>query len=187
MSGFQNELEIAAQKDGQTWVTLAPFGWKNGHVYTVPRFFVTDFASVPRVVPTLLTGLLAWGLQRYLGTTHAWILAAVLASWAGLSPMGAHQWAAVVHDYLYWSQLTPRAEADKVFLDGMRDAGTPLFRRWAMYAAVRFCGRWAWWTNKKMRDQGVNRVLEAKPGAFERLPPTGIEKLILMTLGRTQI
>lgn len=186
MSGFQDTLDARAMSDGRTWVLLSPFRWRNGRQHEVPALFVTDFASIPRVVPTLLVGLVAWGLQAWFDGPLAWILAALLVAWAGLSPFGSHQWAATIHDWNYWSHTVTRAEADKAFLDGMRDAGTPLLRRWAMYAAVRLFGGFAWWSNERMREQGVNRVLDRLPEKWERLPPTGLERLILVVLGRAK-
>ncbi len=154
MSGFLDELVVSPQRDGSTWILRGPFRWANGRTYRVPALFVTDFASVPRPL------------------------------WALFPRTGRHQWAAVVHDWLYWSHEVTRAEADRVFLDGMRDTGTKLLVRWAMYAAVRIFGRWAWWANQRMRDHGVNRVLDRMPDHWATLPPTGLERLILVLLGR---
>jgi hypothetical protein len=79
-------------------------------VFTVPKDFVTDFASVPRLpLVYLLTG----------NTAHA---------------------PAVVHDYLYRFSAEPRSVADKIFLEAMRVSGVPLWRRNAMYLAVRAFG-----------------------------------------------
>lgn len=154
--GFLDELHVSPQADGKTWILTRPFRWQNGRTYAVPALFVTDFASVPKFL---------WAIP-------------------GLSPMGRHQWAAVVHDFLYWSHEGTRKEADKAFLDGMRDAGVRLFVRWAMYAAVRVFGRFAWWSNERMRAHGVNRVLERMPDRWTKLPPTGLERVILVVLGR---
>jgi len=153
-SGFLDELHVSPRADGATWILTQRFRWRNGRTYEVPPLFVTDFASVPRPL------------------------------WALFPRTGRHQWAAVVHDYLYWSREVSRAEADKVFLDGMRDAGVRIFVRWCMYAAVRLFGRWAWWSNQRMRDAGVNRVLYAMPDRWTTLPPTGLERIILVVLGR---
>lgn len=188
MKGFLDQLHVAPQPDG-TWIVTQPFRWENGRVHTVPALFVTDFASVPRVVPTLLAAVLGVVLAALFGggTLATWggaIAAGVLVSWFGLSPYGRHQWAAVVHDYAYWSHEVSRAEADRAFLDGMRDAGVWLTRRWAMYAAVRIFGGFAWWTNERMRAAGVNRVLERMPNKWTTLPPVGIERLVLVVLGR---
>jgi len=51
----------------------------------VPAGFVTDFASTPR------------------------------ALWSVIPPTGRYQLAAVVHDFLYWDQGCTREQADTVF------------------------------------------------------------------------
>jgi hypothetical protein len=72
----------------------------------VPRGFITDFSSVPRLP---LAYLLA-------GET-------------------AHE-AAVVHDYLYESKMVSKKMADDVFLEAMQDSGVSWWRRKLMWAAV---------------------------------------------------
>jgi hypothetical protein len=83
-----------------------------GLVY-VPKNFVTDGASIPRVF------------------------------WAILSPFGAYFPAALVHDFLYSSKNDEftRDEADGIFLEAMKDCGVPWHRRTLIYAAVR-CAGW---------------------------------------------
>src|SRR5262245_48000276 len=51
----------------------------------VPKYFVTDLASIPRLFYTLLR------------------------------PDGVYTFPAIVHDYLYWTQIRPRQEADEIF------------------------------------------------------------------------
>ena len=73
---------------------------------TVPKGFVTDFASVPRV-PIVYS----------------------------LFGDRAHR-EAVVHDYLYQTHLVPKAMADKVFLEAMKARGKSPFVRYGMYWGV---------------------------------------------------
>lgn len=73
---------------------------------TVPRGFVTDFASVPRV-PIIYS----------------------------LFGDRAHR-EAVVHDYLYQTHFVPKALADKVFLEAMKARGKGWFVRFGMYLGV---------------------------------------------------
>lgn len=85
---------------------------------TVPAGFVTDLASIPRLLHPLI-------------------------------PVnGRHRAAAIVHDYLYASQTTSRAEADAIFLEAMASCGVRWSQRWAMYAAVRI-GGWLAWNDRK--------------------------------------
>ena len=88
---------------------------------TVPAGFITDFASVPR------------------------------ALWSIIPPHGKYSPAAVLHDYLYFTAMFPRAYADDIFLDAMRDLGVAMWKRWAMYAGVRV-GGWVGW-NAYRREQ----------------------------------
>lgn len=87
---------------------------RRGRILGVPRGFVTDFASVPRLL------------------------------WTLLPPWGRYTAAAVVHDWLYFAQVTTRAEADWVFLELMRRGGVAWCVRWAMYSGVR-AGGWVAW------------------------------------------
>ena len=56
--------------------------------------------------------------------------------------------AAVVHDYLYFSKLRTRQEADKIFLEAMECLDVPLWKRRVMYRAVRMFG-WIPWGKKE--------------------------------------
>jgi len=68
----------------------APISWtpnpgqERYEAVSVPNGFVTDFASIPRIF------------------------------WSALRPDGEHAYAAVVHDYLYWTQIRSREEADHI-------------------------------------------------------------------------
>lgn len=100
-------------KQNAAWRLTAPLKYRSkvaGQTFTIPKGFLTDFASVPRLP---LAYLLA-------GDT-------------------AHQ-AAVVHDWLYVTHTTDRATADRVFLEAMEEIGVPWWRRRLMYAAVRAFG-----------------------------------------------
>lgn len=79
-----------------------------------PAGFITDGASVPRVF------------------------------WNILSPFGDYFGPAVIHDLLYSprNRRFTRAQADRIFLDAMIDAGVPFSRRRVIYLAVRL-GGWA--------------------------------------------
>ena len=113
------ELEQIA---AQLWRTLTPIiADLDGYpLITVPAGFETDGASVPR---------LFWPIcPKFSNYTNA----------------------AVVHDYLYFHRAVPghfdeydRADADRIFLELMRELGVSRWQRWAMYSAVRMFGpRW---------------------------------------------
>ncbi len=77
----------------------------------VPLGFVTDFASIPSFFHFIV------------------------------QPFGRHAPAAVLHDYLYaLGQKKARRLADRLFLNAMKDAGVPGFRRSLMYRMVRLFG-----------------------------------------------
>lgn len=80
-------------------------------VITVPVGFETDFASVPRLL------------------------------WSILPPHGKWAKAAIVHDYLYVNAICSKAYADGVFYEAMGVLGVPQMKRKAMYLAVRLFGR----------------------------------------------
>lgn len=89
-------------------------GLDSGDVITVPAGFRTDFASVPRVL------------------------------WTIVPPVGLYGKAAVVHDYLYILQDRTRLEADRIFLEAMEVLGVPKIQRTLMYQAVRLGGGGGW-------------------------------------------
>jgi hypothetical protein len=67
---------------------------------------------------------------------------------------GSYQRAAVLHDYLYQSHITTRAQADYAFREVMRQAGTGEITRWSMWLAVRAFG-WRYWSashSKKVKS-----------------------------------
>lgn len=85
-----------------------------GRRFVVPRGFVTDLASVPRLpLVYLLTG----------GTSNE---------------------AAVVHDWLYTMHPVPRLVADKVLREASAITCVPAWRRWLMYWGVRLGGASYW-------------------------------------------
>lgn len=97
------------------------------HTVVVPEGFVTDLASVPRFL------------------------------WTIIPPFGKYTAAAVVHDYLYGVQrigdtAIERVLADRIFMEAMKELGVRRTRRWAMFRAVRMFG-WAPWRNKIVMEQ----------------------------------
>lgn len=99
---------------------LSPFYYHVGdypseQIICVPAGFVTDFASVPRLL------------------------------WAIFPPHGKWAKAAIVHDFLYTKPHTrSKEECDLIFLEAMSVLGVPVVTRKLMYWAVRFFGREAY-------------------------------------------
>lgn len=97
------------------WRVYAPFSFylseDNSDVIDVPAGFLTDLARVPRFL------------------------------WMLLPPDGKYAKAAIIHDYLYDNALRTKAEADRIFLDGMTVLGVPKWKRGVMYQAVRLFGK----------------------------------------------
>lgn len=85
---------------------------------TVPKGFVSDWASVP------------------------WWADGLVPSF------GAHAPAAIIHDFLYEVGGVPpyvtRKQADDLFLDLLRELGVPWWKRSLMYRAVRIGGGSGW-------------------------------------------
>lgn len=89
--------------------------------FVVPAGFITDFASVPRIL---------W-----------WIF----------PPYGEFTKAAVLHDYLYETGQVPRWDADGLFRRVMRELRTRPTRRWFMWGGVRTLGWLAYQKKKEIR------------------------------------
>lgn len=122
------------------YVVTKPIGWKPDRpddadlpTVSVPVGFVTDFASIPR------------------------------AFWSALRPDGDYAYAAVLHDYLYWTQTTSRLKADRVLRAGMVDLRIPSATSTVIYEAVRWGGGSAWSDNAARRGAGERRFLSRYP------------------------
>ncbi len=101
---------------GDDWRLVLPLIYLRADytAITVPAGFITDLASIPRLLHPLIP------------------------------VNGRHRAAAIVHDYLYATQTLTRAECDAVFLEAMEACGVRWTQRWAMYSAVRAGGWVAW-------------------------------------------
>ena len=119
MSGYftfnRGHVDVRALPDGENWQLLREVqyvtGW--GLVITIPATFVTDFASVPRIL---------------------WRIAPPAT--------GKHIRAALVHDWLYRTPgvNVTRAQADGIFLAIMEMDGVAWATRQALYMGVRVGG-----------------------------------------------
>ena len=114
---------VLKKLDGRNWEVYQPLEYRVGgpesnEVIVVPKGFITDLASVPRVF------------------------------WVIYPPDGTYTNAAVVHDFLYSvvgvrGRYT-RKQCDNIFLEAMKVVGVPAWRRWILYSAVRIGGSIAW-------------------------------------------
>lgn len=117
----------------------APISWtpnpgqEQYKAVTVPKGFVTDFASIPRIF------------------------------WSVLPPDGTYAYAAVIHDYLYWTQTRPREEADHILKIAMEDFEVGKVTVGAIYSGVRLGGQVAWNSNAEKKAQGEKRILTRFP------------------------
>lgn len=82
--------------------------------YIIKEGYVTDFASVPSIF------------------------------WSILPPLGRHNKAALLHDWLYDNQIGTRNEADNLFLKQMKLDNVPSIQRNIMYYGVKFFAL-KWW------------------------------------------
>lgn len=105
------------------------------HTITVPKGFVTDLASVPRLL------------------------------WFKYSPQGRYAYAAIVHDYLYWVQdpNISKEEADKILKAAMIDSGVPELTVKAFNLAVDKFGGSSWKKNTEAKKHGEKRILKIFP------------------------
>ena len=112
----------------------------------VPKGFVCDLASVPPIF---------WGVYP---------------------PIGRYAYAAVVHDYLYWTQTTSQDVADEILAIGMRDAGADEGTISKFKFAVTAVGGIAWSNNRKAKARGEKRILRVFPK--DKLMSWGKHKVI---------
>jgi hypothetical protein len=135
MSKFTNALLVSPLSDGESWVIVSDFSYDVGTEGSNDRVnvktgFVTDFASVPR--------MLWWALPKW----------------------GTYGNAAVIHDWLYWDQSRTRKEADAIMLEAMDVLNVSGIKKNLIYRAVRIFGEWAWNRNKWDKESGFNRIIE---------------------------
>lgn len=103
----------------------------------VPKGFVTDLASIPRIF------------------------------WSLLPPTATYAYPAIIHDYLYWTQPCDRAEADRILKIAMRELKVSSSRVHVIYTAVRSVGWLAWSTNEAAKRKGERRILLKFPSRID--------------------
>jgi hypothetical protein len=120
MSKFTTPL-IVEHIDGRIWEVAQPFEYHlvypakyTSDIIYVHKKFRMDFASIPRIF------------------------------WSILPPTGLYGKAAVIHDWLYRTQIYTRKRADQIFLEAMEVLGVAKWKRVVIYRSVRMFGWNAW-------------------------------------------
>ena len=119
MSSFTSPLVVSPVPGGKRWKLVFSFTYRVGSKdsddkIVVRNGFVTDFASVPRLL------------------------------WWLLPPWGTYGKAAVIHDYMYQTRTRTRKQADDIFLEAMEVLSVAKWKRALMYRAVRVFGGFIW-------------------------------------------
>ena len=121
--------------DGDNWMLqrdlVYHIGVNTPYTITVPKGFVTDFGSIPKI------------FRPVLGST------------------GQYSQAAVVHDYLYWVQSCTRKQSDNLLAIAMRESGVSAIKHWAIYTGVRVGGASAWDNDRAERASKLIRTVPA--------------------------
>jgi hypothetical protein len=136
MLRFLDELNVTPLGDGSNWRVNRRFRFWSAtlnRMVEVPDHFIVDFASTPR------------------------------ALWAVYPPWGRYGAAAVLHDWLYWSQECTRAEADLVLREAMDTLGVEPGDVTAIYDGVHLFGQGAWDHNAALKANGYTRMASNDP------------------------
>lgn len=119
--------------DNKFWITVEDMTYVIGSTddrIVVPKGFVTDFASIPQPL---------WSL--------------------GLTPYGQYSRAAIVHDFLYWSQGCTKAQSDRLLVIAMKESNVSGFDEFLVYQGVDKGGTGPWNANAMERKAGLPRIV----------------------------
>ncbi|MFA5187180.1 MAG: DUF1353 domain-containing protein [Patescibacteria group bacterium] len=125
--GITGKMQTVILPDGVTALLTKEFVFTwEGQEYRIPVAFASDFASIPKY--------LRWALKQ----------------------RGDYSPAAFIHDYLYWSGIMSRADADRCFLDICERLDVSFAKRQALYWGVRLFagGVWNNYRKDQMRREG---------------------------------
>jgi hypothetical protein len=117
--------------------------YKNYPALIVPRGYITDMASIPRLL------------------------------WALYSPFGRYGNAAILHDFLYSSEMFSRPVCDGLFRYAMAVSGVNIIRRNIMYWAVRRFGGFVWLNHSPIEVKALRMIAEdtnSEYGGNDNLP-----------------
>lgn len=127
-------LRLLDFADEREFILLEPLTYTIGYTQesiTVPAGFVTDMASIPPALRSFL------------------------------NLFGRYGRAAVVHDYLYWSGVCTRTQADNLLMIAMKESQVSPFQRFAIYQGVHGGGKGPWRQNEAERLAGKPKVVPA--------------------------
>jgi len=119
--------------DNSNWVIVEDMVYIIGKTdvkVVVPRGFVTDFASIPQFLSSF-----------------------------GLSPHGQYSRAAVIHDYLYWTQGCSKEQSDRLLVIAMKESKVGSFDEFAVFQGVSGFGASAWTSNAREKTSGLPRII----------------------------
>ncbi len=81
-------------------------------IFTIPKGFVTDGASIPKCV---------W--------------------WLVGSPFtGKYRMSCILHDWLYTNHMYDRSVSDVIWIEALKEDNVGVIKRWALYIMVRIFG-----------------------------------------------
>lgn len=136
MSQFIDVLSVTPLADGENWRINITFRYTSAlltaigesNLVSVPAGFVTDFASIPRAIQI------------------------VYPVWERYGP------AAVLHDWLYWSQIYQRDIADNILREAMILLAVEDGTITDIFNAVRAFGQSSWERNTALKASGYKRT-----------------------------
>jgi len=121
--------------DGRQFCIKNPEGFRylsdvpNVGIIIVPTGFVTDYASIPEFL------------------------------WSLLPPWGRYGPASIPHDWMYWDQRWSREQADLVLKEASLLLGVEEKLVDAIYTAVRKFGEASWERNATLKESGYKRMV----------------------------
>lgn len=109
---FTTELLSSYVRGTNEVLLLAPLEYRcprTKQTYVVPKLFISDFASIPRIF------------------------------WTLVGHPADHRWReqSVLHDFLCRTGIIPRKVADQIYYDSLREGGLGYLQAQAIYFAVR--------------------------------------------------
>jgi hypothetical protein len=138
-----NQPAVRFFGEGRSVLLLEPLVVKfreTGDSLVVPAGSISDFASIPGKLQSMVNKL------------------------------GPYNLPAVVHDYLYSTQLCTRRQTDDIFFRMLRDVGTSGRTHRFIFIAVRNFGGGYWEKSARLRAEGVIEVAPEgarEPGTYE--------------------
>lgn len=120
---------ILCEVDDNLWMLMDHFSYTGDDniTYSAPKGMLTDLTSIPRQL------------------------------WDLLPPFGRYSGAAVIHDYLYQSQITTKEIADRVLEEAMDMVNVPHFIKQLIYEGVKIGGQIAW--DQHSKEIAASRLL----------------------------